>query len=61
VHPAHHPGHCVALQLLNCPHVAHDAVGVPTHDGPIENTIGGTGACRSTVLQQICPEQSLSA
>jgi hypothetical protein len=55
-----HPGHCAWLQLLNCPHVAHDSVGMPTHDGPTENTCGPTGACRLTVVQQICPEQSLS-
>jgi hypothetical protein len=55
-----HPGHCVALQLLKLPHEAQLSVGVPTHVGPVENVIGGTGTCRSAVLQQIMLEQSLS-
>jgi hypothetical protein len=41
-------------------HDEHDWVGVPTHVGPIEIGSGGAGAPRSLVLQQICPEQSLS-
>jgi hypothetical protein len=55
-----HPGHCVALQLLNCPQLRQSSVGVPWHVGPTENTTGGSGACRLTVVQQIMPEQSLS-
>jgi hypothetical protein len=54
-----HPGQYVLLQLLNWPHVA-QSVGVPTQDGPALNTIGGVGACKSTVLQQIWFVQSLS-
>jgi hypothetical protein len=58
-----HPGHCVLLQLLKLPHCEQVSVGVPTHVGPVENVIGGTGACSSAVLQQIAAEalgQSLS-